>query len=44
LTTRAFRSMLILQEVLEDDDFLEVSSARRLVNILGTVRATDLKF
>jgi hypothetical protein len=34
----------MLQEVLEDDDFLEVSSARRLVNISGTVRATDLKF
>jgi hypothetical protein len=34
----------MLQEVLEDDDFLEASSARRLVNISGTVRATDLKF
>jgi hypothetical protein len=34
----------MLQEVLEDDDFLKVSSARRLVNISGTVRATDLKF
>jgi hypothetical protein len=34
----------MLQEVLEDDDFLEVSSARRLVNISGTVGATDLKF
>jgi hypothetical protein len=34
----------MLLEVLEDDDFLEVSSARRLVNISGTVKATDLKF
>jgi hypothetical protein len=34
----------MLQEVLEDDDFLEVSSTRRFVNISGTVRATDLKF
>jgi hypothetical protein len=34
----------MLQEVLEDNDFLEVSSARILVNISGMVRATDLKF
>jgi hypothetical protein len=34
----------MLQELLENDDFLKVSSARRLVNISGTVRATDLKF
>jgi hypothetical protein len=34
----------MLQEVLENDDFLEVSSARRLVNISGLVRAIDLKF
>jgi hypothetical protein len=34
----------MLQEVLEDDDFLKVSSARRLVNISGTARAIDLKF
>jgi hypothetical protein len=34
----------MLQEVLEDDDFSEVTSARRLVNISGTVRATNLKF
>jgi hypothetical protein len=34
----------MLQEVLEEDDFLEVSSARSLVNISGTVRAADLKF
>jgi hypothetical protein len=37
-------SVLMLQEVLEDDGFLEVSSARRLVNISGAVRATDLNF
>jgi hypothetical protein len=29
--------------LLEDDDFLQESSARRLVNILETVRAIDLK-
>jgi hypothetical protein len=34
----------MLQEILEDDDLLEVSSARRLFNIIGTVRAIDLKF
>jgi hypothetical protein len=34
----------MLQEVFEDDDFLQVSSARRLVNISGMVRAIDLKF
>jgi hypothetical protein len=34
----------MLQKVLENDDFIEVSSARRLVNISGTVRAFDLKF
>jgi hypothetical protein len=34
----------MLQEVLENDDFLEVSSARRLVNISGMVRAIDLTF
>jgi hypothetical protein len=34
----------MLLEVLEDDDFLQVSSARRLVNISGTVRAVDFKF
>jgi hypothetical protein len=33
----------MLQEVLEDDDFLQVFSAKRLVNISGTVRAIDLK-
>jgi hypothetical protein len=44
LTTRTIHSVLILQEVFEDDDFLEVYSARRLVNISETVRATDLKF
>jgi hypothetical protein len=33
----------MLQKVLEDDDFLNVSSARRLMNISGTVRAADLK-
>jgi hypothetical protein len=32
----------MLQEVLENNDFLKVSSARRLVNISGTVRAIDL--
>jgi hypothetical protein len=35
---------LMLPEVLEDDDLLQVSSARRLVNISGMVRAIDLKF
>jgi hypothetical protein len=28
----------MLPEVLEDDDLLQVSSARRVVNISGTVR------
>jgi hypothetical protein len=37
-------SFLMLQEVMEDDYFLQVSSARRLVNIYRTVRAIDLKF
>jgi hypothetical protein len=41
---RSFCSFLMLQEVLENDDFLHVSSARRLVNISKIVRATDLKF
>jgi hypothetical protein len=31
----------MLQKVLQTDDFLKVSSARRLVNISGTVRAID---
>jgi hypothetical protein len=35
---------LMLQEFLEIDDFFKVSSAIRLVNISGTVRAIDLKF
>jgi hypothetical protein len=34
----------MLREVLENDDFLEVSSARRLVNISETVRVIDRKF
>jgi hypothetical protein len=34
----------MLQDVFEDDDILQVSSARRLVNISGTVRVIDLKF
>jgi hypothetical protein len=34
----------MLKEVLEDDNFLKVSFARILVNISGTVKATDLKF
>jgi hypothetical protein len=34
----------MLQEVFEDDDFIKVSSARRLVHISGTVRAIDLTF
>jgi hypothetical protein len=34
----------MLQEVLENDDFLEVSSVKRLVNISGTVSAIDLTF
>jgi hypothetical protein len=33
----------MLAEVLEDDNFLQVTSARGLVNISGTVRAIDLK-
>jgi hypothetical protein len=33
----------MLEEVLEDDDFLQVFSARRLVNISGTVKDGDLK-
>jgi hypothetical protein len=32
----------MLQEVLQDDYFLQVSSARILVNISGTVRAINL--
>jgi hypothetical protein len=34
----------MLKEVFEDDYFLEVSSARRLVNISGLVRETHLTF
>jgi hypothetical protein len=34
----------MLPEDLGDDDFLQVSSERRLLNISGTVRAIDLKF
>jgi hypothetical protein len=34
----------MLQEVIEDDDLLQVSSAMRLVNISGTVIAIDLIF
>jgi hypothetical protein len=34
---------LVLPEVLEDDDFLLVSSAMILVNISGTVKAIDLR-
>jgi hypothetical protein len=44
LTRRRICSFLILQEVLEDDDFLKVSSAIRLVNISGMVGAIDLTF
>jgi hypothetical protein len=44
LTRRGIFSLLMLQEVLADNDFPRVSSARRLVNISGTVRAIDLKF
>jgi hypothetical protein len=33
----------MLQEVLEDDDFLYASSAKRSVNISGMVRAIELK-
>jgi hypothetical protein len=43
LTTRTIHSVLMLQQVLENDNFLKVSSARRLVNISGTVRAIHLK-
>jgi hypothetical protein len=38
LTRRKICSFLMLQEVLGDDDFLKASTARRLVNISGTVR------
>jgi hypothetical protein len=34
----------MLQEVLEYDDFLKVSSARRLVNISGMVSAIEWTF
>jgi hypothetical protein len=34
---------MMLLKVLEDDDFLQVSSARRLVNISGLVRAIEFK-
>jgi hypothetical protein len=34
----------MLQDVFEDDDFLQVSSERRLVNISGMVRDLELKF
>jgi succinate dehydrogenase flavin-adding protein (antitoxin of CptAB toxin-antitoxin module) len=34
---------MVLQKVLGNDDFLEMYSARRLVNISGTERAIDLK-
>jgi hypothetical protein len=37
-------TVLVVQEVLEDDDFLKVSSAWRLVNISGTEKVIDLKF
>jgi hypothetical protein len=35
---------MLLKVLEDDDDFLHVSSARRLVNISGTVRAIDLQF
>jgi hypothetical protein len=34
----------MFHEVLENNDFLKVSSARRLVNIKGTARAIEWKF
>jgi hypothetical protein len=34
----------MLPEVLGDDDLLQVSSARTLVNILGLLKAIDLTF
>jgi hypothetical protein len=34
----------MLQEIFEDDDFLHLSSAMRLVNISGIVRAIYFKF
>jgi hypothetical protein len=34
----------MLQEVLEDNDFVQMISVGRLVNISGAVRAIDLKF
>jgi hypothetical protein len=34
----------MLKEVMEDDDFLSVSSAMRLVNISGRLRMIDLTF
>jgi hypothetical protein len=39
--SKTYTLVLMLQEVLEDDDFLKVSSEKRLVNISGTVRETD---
>jgi hypothetical protein len=44
LTRRSICTFLMHQEFLEDDDFLQVPSARRLVNISGMVVAIDLKF
>jgi hypothetical protein len=42
---RSICCFMMLPEVLEEDDeFLQVSSARRLVNISGTVRPIDLTF
>jgi FtsZ-interacting cell division protein YlmF len=34
----------VLPKVLVDDNFLEVSSARRLMDISGTIRAINWKF
>jgi hypothetical protein len=34
----------MLQDAFEDDNFLKLTSSRRLVNISGTVNAIDLKF
>jgi hypothetical protein len=44
MSRRSICSFLMLPEVLVNDDYLTVSSARRLVNISGMVRAIVLKF
>jgi hypothetical protein len=41
LTRRSICNFLMFQKVFKDDYFLPVSSARRLVNISGTVRERE---